>query len=201
MLFSPLHACNRSCREYIDEFFKVYFNSFFHLHHIQIEFDQMLNVLVIFWCKVKFGQFSSYWDFKKSHFYFQGTVTITGNARFSLCVIEIVIRSGFQSGGENFTVKWSQYPWLRLYFMMGLKLVKTQMMVFFTAKNILTVIVYGYRNIWNPLTTTITSNCQTFKMCFQTKRLKYLWHKCESDLLYNKASDFIRWVLIDKWLK
>ena len=27
-------------------------------------------------------------------------------------------------------------------------------------------------------------------------RLKYLWNKCESDLLYNKASDFIRKVLI-----
>ena len=34
---------------------------------------------------------------------------------------------------------------IRLYFMVGLKLIKTQMMIFFTAKNILTVIVYGYR--------------------------------------------------------
>ena len=35
---------------------------------------------------------------------------------------------------------------VRLYFMVGLKLIKTQMMIFFTAKNILTVIVYGYMN-------------------------------------------------------
>ena len=45
---------------------------------------------------------------------------------------------------------WSLDPRLRLYFMIGLKLIQSQMMIFFTAKNILTVIVYGYRNIWNP---------------------------------------------------
>ena len=32
---------------------------------------------------------------------------------------------------------------------------------------------------------------------FIFERLKYLWNKCESDLLYNKASDFIRRVLIN----
>ena len=31
---------------------------------------------------------------------------------------------------------------------------------------------------------------------FIFERLKYLWNKCESDLLYNKASDFVRRVLI-----
>ena len=33
---------------------------------------------------------------------------------------------------------------------------------------------------------------------FIFERLKYLWNKCESDLLYNKASDFISRVLIKK---
>ena len=33
----------------------------------------------------------------------------------------------------------------RLYFMFGLKLIKTQMMIFFSAKNLLTILVYAYR--------------------------------------------------------
>ena len=91
---------------------------------------------------------------------------------------------------------------VRLYFMVGLKLIKTQMMIFFTAKNILTVIVYGYRNDVNfkkssslgvpGLQGSYSDSCIWLHEVFIFERLKYLWNKCESDLLYNKASDFIR---------
>ena len=154
MLFSP--CSNRSCREYVYELMKVYFNLFFRLHHIRIEFDLMLNALVIFWCKVKFGQFSSYWDFKKSPFYFQGRDTIFSH-------IDPVWFGQARRVGETVSPKRSSYSWLRLYFMMGLKLVKTQMMVFFTAKNILTVIVYGYRNIWYVLTISIPASSRIWR--------------------------------------
>ena len=36
----------------------------------------------------------------------------------------------------------------RLYFIFGLKVIKTQMMIFFTAKNFLTIAVYSYRIIF-----------------------------------------------------
>ena len=87
---------------------------------------------------------------------------------------------------------------VRLYFMVGLKLIKTQMMIFFTAKNILTVIVYGYRNdeISKKKSRDYRGHTVTRASDFIFERLKYLWNKCESDLLYNKASDFIRRVLI-----
>ena len=41
----------------------------------------------------------------------------------------------------------TEIPFLsaRLYFMFGLKLIKTQMMIFFAAKNLLTILVYAYR--------------------------------------------------------
>ena len=81
--------------------------------------------------------------------------------------------------------------------MVGLKLIKTQMMIFFTAKNILTVIVYGYRNDEFPIKSGVHTVTRASDFIFE--RLKYLWNKCESDLLYNNASDFIRRVLIKKF--
>ena len=85
----------------------------------------------------------------------------------------------------------------RLYFIFGLKVIKTQMMIFFTAKNFLTIAVYSYRIIfWKPWIFCDVACIFTFaklrsEWSYPYVRLRYFWKKCENDIRFEKAEKFV----------
>ena len=126
---------------------KAFFNLSFHSHLMPVVLELMVHKWMHFSCKPKFGQLLFCFHSKLgSHFYIGSCFTIIAyeihRMNHSLWFIGIVHRLVSRSLKQ-------EIPFLsaRLYFMFGLQLIKTQMMIFFSAKNLLTILVYGYRPV------------------------------------------------------